>query len=139
MKISEASFDDLKRIGKGYYASFDKLNSMGDFEAHLNQFLSSGAYYFEGQVVDAKQLVDKVRGIKIEIYSNEHPPPHFHIVGNGLKATLALYDGRVLENNGFSSRDIKRVQDWFVNAKGKLIDVWNNTRPDGCIVGKYEA
>lgn len=138
MKISEASFKDLKKIGKGYYASFDKLHSIDDFEIHLNQFISSGAYYYEGKIIEVRQLVDRVNGIKIEIYANEHPPPHFHIVSNGNKASLTLDDGRVLHNNGFDSKVIKRIQNWFENAKERLIAVWNETRPDGCVVGKIE-
>jgi len=132
MKVSEASFDQLKKIGKGYYATFDKLHNIDDFEVHLNQFLSSGAYYHEAQVVDARQLVEKINGLKIEIYSNEHPPPHFHVVSNGNKASFAIDDCRELENSGFSQ---KSIQSWFLHSKNALIKIWNETRPSDCQVG----
>jgi hypothetical protein len=136
MKVSEASFEMLKKFGKGYWATFDKLNSFEDFEIHLNQFIASGAYFYEGRVADARQLVEKIGAIKIEIYPNEHTPPHFHIKSNGLNASFAIDDCRLLENSGFSTKVIKNIQDWFLHSKEKLIDVWNQTRPDDCVVGK---
>ena len=33
-----------------------------------------------------RKLVDRVRGLSITVHSNEHPPPHFHIIGKGLNA-----------------------------------------------------
>jgi len=135
MKISDATFDELKRFGMGHHASFDKLNTLDDFELHINQFIVSGAYYHESRIVEARHLVDKIRHIKIEIYSNEHPPPHFHIVSNGAKASFAIDDCRELENSGFNSREIKNIRDWFIHSKGKLIEVWNKTRPADCVVG----
>jgi len=136
MKVSEAPFEMLKKFGKGYWTTFDKLNSFEDFEIHLNQFVASGAYFYEGRVADARQLVEKIGAIKIEIYPNEHTPPHFHIKSNGINASFAIDDCRILENSGFSTKVIKNIQDWFLHSKGKLIDVWNQTRPDDCVVGK---
>ena len=135
MKIADATFDELKRFGMAYHASFDKLKTIDDFELHINQFIVSGAYYHEGKILDARHLVDKVHHIKIEIYSNEHPPPHFHIVSNEARASFAIDDCRELENSGFSSREIKNIRDWFIHSKEKLIEVWNKTRPDNCVAG----
>jgi hypothetical protein len=138
MKVSEASFEMLKKFGKGYWATFDKLNSIDDFELHLSQFISAGAYFYEGHVVDARQLVEKIGAVKIEIYPNEHMPPHFHIKSNGLNASFAIDDCRLLENSGFNMKVVKNVQDWFLHSKPRLIEVWNLTRPDDCVVGKIE-
>ncbi len=136
MKISEASFAMLKKYGMAHLATFDKLNSVDDFEIHLSQFVMAGAYFFEGQVVEVRQLVEKMGAIKIEIYPNEHTPPHFHIKSNGMNASFAIDDCRVLENSGFSTKVIKSIQDWFEHSKSRLIEVWNQTRPDDCIVGR---
>ena len=73
-------------------------------------------------------LVDKLGKIKIEIYSNEHPPAHFHISANGYKASLAIDNCRVLENSGFNSKVIKNIQDWFLYSKDRLIKVWTGYR-----------
>lgn len=138
MKVSEASFEMLKKFGKGYWATFDKLNSHDDFELHLSQFISAGAYFYEGHVVDARQLVEKMGAIKIEIYPNEHTPPHFHIKSNGMNASFAIDDCRLLKNSGFSTKVIKSIQDWFEHSKPRLIEIWNQTRSDDSLVGKIE-
>jgi hypothetical protein len=136
MKASEAPFEMLKKVGKGYWATFDKLNSLDDFELHLSQFITAGAYFYEGHIVDVRQLVEKMGAIKIEIYPNEHTPPHFHIKSNGMNASFAIDDCRLLENSGFSTKVIKNIQGWFLYSKEKLIAVWNQTRPDDCVVGR---
>jgi len=136
MKASEASFGMLKKFRKGYWASFNKSHSLEDFELRLNQFISAGAYFYEGQVVDARQLVDKIGAIKIEIYPNEHVLPHFHINSNGPNASFAIDYCRKLKDSGFDSKVIRSIQDWFEHSKDRLIEVWNATRPDNCVVGK---
>jgi len=135
MRIADASFEELKKVGMTHQASFDKLETLDDFELHINQFIASGAYFHEGKVIEAKQLVEKIRNIKIKIYPNEHPPPHFHIESNGANASFAIDDCRKLKNSGFSSKEIKNIKDWFTHSKDKLIEVWNKTRPSDCQVG----
>jgi len=136
MKFSEASFEILKKFGMAHRATFDKLNSLEDFEIHLNQFVASGASFFEGQILDTRQLVEKIGAIKIEIYPNEHTPPHFHIKSNGMNASFAIDDCRLLKNSGFSTKVIKSIQDWFEHSKPRLIEIWNQTRSDDSVVGK---
>lgn len=136
MIISELSFQDLCKFGKTYYFVQNKIEEFEQFEIQLADFLHSGAYIHDGSFVEAKHFVDKLGKIKIEIYSNEHPPAHFHISANGYKASLAIDDCRVLENSGFSSKVIKNIQDWFLYSKDRLIKVWNDTRPSDCVVGR---
>lgn len=80
-------------------------------------------------------LVDRVRGLKIEIYANEHPPPHFHVIQCDGKASFALDDGRMLEASGSTRKFEKNIELYYINNRTKLIEFWNNTRPDGCTVG----
>ena len=136
MIISKLSFQDLCKFGKTYYFVQNKIEEFEQFEIQLVDFLHSGAYIYNGSFVEAKHLVDKLGKIKIEIYSNEHPPAHFHISANGYKASLAIDDCRVLENSGFSPKVIKNIKDWFLYSKDRLIEVWNDTRPSDCTVGK---
>lgn len=30
-----------------------------------------------------EEVVDRIKGLKIEIFSNEHPPPHFRVCYSG--------------------------------------------------------
>lgn len=138
MKLSELSFDQLARFGKTYYYEKNKIEKFEQFEIQLTDFIYSGAYFYSDKIVEARHLVDKLGKIKIEIYSNEHPPAHFHITSNGLKASFAIENCSVLENSGFDSRSIKNIQDWFIYSKDKLIDVWNKTRPSNCTVGIFQ-
>lgn len=79
--------------------------------------------------------VDRVRGLKVEIYANEHPPPHFHVTQNDGKASFALDDGRMLESSGNTRHFQKNIEAYYIKNRQKLIEFWNNTRPDGCTVG----
>lgn len=120
-----------------HHAKFDILENMEDFERHLFGFLMSGAYFNEdGEIIEARHLVDRIGKLKIEIYSNEHAPPHFHISNESKKASLRIDNCEELENSGFSNREIKNIHEWFKRSKIKLIEVWNKTRPTDCVVGK---
>lgn len=137
MKRSDMTFEQLSKYGWGYYAEPEDIDNLTDFESQLMQLLNSGAYYFDDKIIEAREQVDRLHGIKIEIYSNEHPPPHFHITTQGLKASLRIDNGEILENSGFSGKQLRTVQAWFLKSKEKLIEVWNKTRPDDCQVGYY--
>ncbi|MFA5455771.1 MAG: DUF4160 domain-containing protein [Sulfurimonas sp.] len=135
MKPSEMSLEQLSRIGKSYYFDKNNIEEFEQFERQLTDFLHSGAYFYNDQIVEARHLVDRLGKIKIEIYSNEHVPPHFHVSSNGLKASFTIDDCTLLENSGFNGNLIKNIQDWFLHSKDKLIEVWNKTRPSDCVVG----
>lgn len=136
MILSKATPDELKRSKRFYYVKFEDLSTIEDFELHLISFISSGAYYFNDHIIEARQLVDRINSLKIEIYSKEHAPPHFHVMLDGYKASFAIDDCEILENSGIGNREIRNIQDWFRRSKDKLIEVWNNTRPSDCQVGK---
>ena len=136
MKFTEAPFDTLCKMNKSYYFDKNQIEEFEQFEIQLVDFLHSGAYIYNGSFVEAKHLVDKLGKIKIEIYSNEHPPAHFHISANGNNASLAIDDCRVLKNSGFDPKVIKNIQDWFLYSKDRLIKVWNDTRISNCVEGK---
>ena len=80
-------------------------------------------------------LVDRINGLKIQIYANEHPPPHFHVIQNDGQASFALDDGRLLEASGNTRHFQKNIEVYYKNNRKLLIEFWNKTRPDGCTVG----
>lgn len=133
------SNEQLKKFGKFYYAKFENLNTIDEFEHHLYSFIQSGAYYYGDDIVEARQFVDKIKNMKIEIYSNEHPPPHFHVTTGDKKASFDIDDCNLLVNTGFDSREIRNIRDWFLRSKDKLIEIWNATRPTDCVVGKIRS
>jgi hypothetical protein len=136
MKLTDAPFETLCKMNKTYYFDKNKIEEFEQFEIQLNDFINAGATFYIEQIIETKKLVEKYNGIKIEIYPNDHVPPHFHIVSNGNNASLAIDDCRVLENSGFSTKVIKNIQNWFLHSKDRLIEVWNETRSSNCVVGR---
>ena len=120
------------------------LVSIDDLAEHLHSLLSSGTYIgeFPGSngpiLVEAKELVERIDGLKIEIYSNEHPPPHFHVISTNVKASFSLDHCKLIDGKINKKHKVK-IQYWFhnLNAKKSLVEVWNRTRPSDCVVGLF--
>src|SRR5262249_20450266 len=80
-------------------------------------------------------LVDRFGGLKIEVFSNEHPPPHFRVRCNGETANYRIDNCEQL--NGGLGRHYREIKDWHSIHKSKLIQKWNSSRPTDCPVGVY--
>lgn len=136
MILKEQSFDILSKVSKTYYCNQETLNEIYQFERQIGDLINSGAYYYNEEYVEARHLVDKIKSIKIEIYSKEHGIPHFHILTDNKRATLSLEKCEIIKNSGFDNKTIKTIEKWFKKSKKRLIEVWNETRPDDCPIGK---
>ena len=73
----------------------------------------------------ALKTIDK---IKIDIYSREHPPPHFHAKFAEFEElieieTLETYAGKIPRVQR------KKVTDWAVNNKQFLLDTFKQLNP----------
>jgi len=90
----------------------------------------------DGTLLRTKQLVEQVNGLRIEVYPNEHPPPHFHVITGGNNASFTIENCSVLAGN-LDRKDIKLVKWWHSRAQQKLIAAWDETRATGCSVGEY--
>jgi hypothetical protein len=109
--------------------------SLEDSVKVLELLLSGGfAIWTDGTLYNIKQLVARVNGLKVEIFSREHPPPHFHISGGGIDATFSLADCAHLEGE-IPGRERRLVEWWYERSRTQLIQEWNKTRPDNCPVG----
>jgi len=89
----------------------------------------------QGQRLLTEELVGSLNGLKIEIFSKEHPPPHFRVFYAGETANFAISDCSKL--NGGLTKWEKNIKEWHSNNKQVLIEVWNKTRPSNCPVGEY--
>ena len=58
-----------------------------------------------------------VEGVKIDLYFNEHPPPHFHAVYGEFRASISIDEDVILK--GF-----------IPPAKFAMIRRWKNMRKD---------
>ena len=85
--------------------------------------------------------VDRINGVKIEIFSNEHPPPHFRVKYQGSTANYRIADCTRINGSGQVLHYEKNIQHWWKKNryanKQKLIDFWDSNRPSDCPVGKY--
>jgi hypothetical protein len=134
--------DQLKGTKVSHLVNPVELNTFEEWAEYLEAILN-GPYTLlpiNGKLtlLEIKVLVANVRGLKIEIFPKEHAPPHFHVHSANVNATFRIDDCSVLNGN-VSGSDLEIVQYWHQDAKTKLIEVWNSTRPTGCTVGPYKG
>lgn len=103
-------------------------------ELNLRIALTYSVITQDGNVAEIRKLVDRIDNIKIEIYPNEHPPPHFHIKTSNFNVSLTIMDCEILEGS-LKSNDFKKIKYFHERNKDKLIKVWNELRPTDCPVG----
>lgn len=89
-------------------------------------------------IIDKKHYVDRINNIKIEVRSNEHAPPHFHINFWDYEWSYEIENCNKL-NWSVPKTYEKKIKMWFKYWwKDKLIEKWNNTRPENCKVWKIK-
>lgn len=86
-----------------------------------------------------KRLVDRVDGLKVEVFSNEHPPPHFRVKYQGGTANFTIADCATINGDYSVLRHHSRIKAWWKMNKQKIIEAWNKGRPSDCPVGQYKA
>lgn len=118
------------------------VNIDGDLFHELADSLQNGPiirYNEQGDPIYALEeaLVDMLDALKIEIFSNEHPPPHFRVKYQGSTANFQISDCSVLNGDKKVLRYQKNIYKWWSGNKPKLIKKWNEMRPSNCPVGIY--
>jgi Domain of unknown function (DUF4160) len=80
-----------------------------------------------------KELVGKIRNMKIEIYPNDHNPPHFHIRSNdqSINATFRLDTGELIDGV-IGGKDQKRIEAFFTDSKTQALmrHMWNKSKDE---------
>ena len=89
-------------------------------------------------LIQTKQLIERLNGLKIEIYPNEHPPPHFHVKSPNINASFTIEYCELLDGD-IPRKEYDKIRYWHNASKELLIDVWDSTRPYNCQVGKYNG
>lgn len=117
------------------------VNVPEELEDELSESFASGRiieFTEQGDYVEVKKVaVDRINGVKIEIFSNEHPPPHFRVKYQGSTANYAIEDCSLVNGSGEVIRFEKNIFKWWKKNKQKLIDTWDERRPSDCPVGVY--
>lgn len=89
-------------------------------------------------LIETRQVVARLHGLKIEVYPKEHPPPHFHVKSPKVDASFRI-DNCELLHGTVPNGELRKITFWHEHAKAQLIESWNSTRPTSCVVGEYEA
>lgn len=60
----------------------------------------------------------------------DHEPPHVHVIYGSKKtiekaAKIEILTGNVIENNGFSAKDLKRIGAVIKSQKDHLKEIWD--------------
>lgn len=106
-----------------------------ELTSSLEKSFIQGPMMEDGRRLLVEETVGRFGAFKVQVFSNEHPPPHFRVVYNGETANYSIKDCTKL--NGGLGRWEWNIRDWHSKNKLKLIAVWDRTRPDDCPVGKY--
>ncbi|HEX3235224.1 MAG TPA: hypothetical protein VHR41_13570 [Gemmatimonadales bacterium] len=71
--------EHLKTPDEFFSGRITAARDLNELAAVLEQLLSADlAVWEDGSLYNIKKLVAQVDGLRIEIYADEHPPPHFH-------------------------------------------------------------
>jgi hypothetical protein len=92
----------------------------------------------ELKLVHIRALVANVRGLKIQIYPDEHPPPHFLVKSANIDAIFTI-DNCELVDGRISGRANAIIGCWHQYSKEILIDKWNSMRPQNARSVNIEA
>lgn len=92
----------------------DKEMKVADW---LDRYLDSTQIAPDGHVYEIKRLVESVGDLKIILHTNDHPPPHFHVISiqRDIDARFSIDTLEVIEadEGKISSNDIKKIQHIF--------------------------
>lgn len=83
-------------------------------------------------------IVDIYHGLRIMMFFDEHPPPHFAVQYNGETASFSIEAGARLRGNRGLERHEQKIKEWWKDHKTLLIESWNRSRPSDCPVGPIE-
>ena len=90
-------------------------------------------YHPEWGVYFIKELVGTIRNMKIEIYANDHNPPHFHVKSNdrSIDAVFRLDNCEYIKGH-IGTKDTIRIQAFYNDPETKTImkGMWNKSKSD---------
>ncbi len=69
-----------------------------------------------------------IDGIRIEIFTNDHPPPHFHVRFGQMRAKFDIATGNMIKGR-MDKRTVRKVKQWTEFNRDLLMQVWIKSRP----------
>lgn len=118
----------------------EKNNNMESMEEVYGKIFSDliNKYFgYSDEVIDVmlkipgyeiKQLVEKLDDLQVVIYSNDHNPPHFHVVNKEktINAKFKIEDGELISGI-LTSKQLKKVKAFYQSPRVKpyMDKIWN--------------
>jgi hypothetical protein len=69
--------------------------------------------------------IDREAGYRFHFYAQDHAPPHVHVEKDGSSTKFLLSPVRVVSNDGFTARDLARIE-VMIKVRAKLFeDAWH--------------
>ena len=62
--------------------------------------------------------------VKMYYFSNEHNPPHIHVIYGDYVGVLKILDGEMLQGD-LPIRALKIVKEWVNMHSDELLEMWN--------------
>jgi Domain of unknown function (DUF4160) len=69
-----------------------------------------------------------IDGIRIEIFTNDHLPPHFHVRFGTMRAKFDILTGNMIKGR-MDKRTVRKVKLWTEFNRELLMQVWTDSRP----------
>jgi len=104
----------------------------------LESCMNSGPIHSGDLRLLLEDAVAQIKGLTVHIYSNEHPPPHFHVNAAGENNAYTLDNCTPMHGDALISY-YKNIRKWHKKHHVELHKMWNRLRPDGCTVGKVNV
>lgn len=64
--------------------------------------------------------------IRIVIFPRDHNPPHVHVIGPEREAKFSITEISLIENKGFSTRELKLITSYLTERHELLLEKWEN-------------
>ncbi|MCM2279482.1 MAG: DUF4160 domain-containing protein [Oligoflexia bacterium] len=65
------------------------------------------------------------RNVRIVIRTNDHNPPHVHVIRGDAEAKIEIGSREIHYSKGFSKRDLERIVDFMASQEDLLLEAWN--------------
>ena len=73
-------------------------------------------------------LIHQLDGVKIQMYMNDHPPPHFHVAYGEYEAQVEIATQAIMHGT-LPKNKLKKVRDWGKENEANLLTLFNRLNP----------
>jgi hypothetical protein len=78
----------------------------------------------------AVPIIAIFNGIIVQMFFEDHAPPHIHALYAGAKALVRISDGEIIRG-GLPRKQAKLVKDWVRLRRAELMENWQHAQTDG--------